>query len=305
MSPRKTTASRQQEADATLWRSGLMVASMSLLLLLAPIIYRLTTRLIEEDYDSKINTNLLAFSVTFIFGTTFMLISNSYIKHFSRQIIQEYQQQLQSFHHQREPTFLYKFFPLFAKNSQSSSTNNRANDKSSTSSADQNYLEQDSQSRRRIDPKYFKPKFIIHELITFWDTTCTVITWGSFYVIGGTIVATEKITQRIKSKRESSSTFFGENNNRNSSRGTGQSDSSFASAFGSASQSDNNAATEPQSNRQPFKRISSWTKRSINSIKKKYSRAVRSNAPQLTSGPANESSSSIFFFVPTTNMTAS
>lgn len=308
MSPRKATRPTS-EAESEAWRAGLLVASISLLLLLAPIVYRLTTRLIEEDHDSAVNTNVLAVIVTILFGTAFLLMSNCYIKHFGQHVMQNYQHQLRSFHQrdqQQRHAFLFKLFPMFANNSShSSSTNNHANDKASSSfysSSNQDGANQDSfNSRRKIDPKYFKPKFIIHELITFWDTTCTVITWGSFYVIGGTIVATEKISQRIKSRSPSqrggsSSSIFGGDTNRNSSRGTGQSDFSFSSAFvPSAQQTSEPSTSEPQSNRQPFKRISSWTKRSINSIKKKYSRAVRSNAPQLTSGSANESVGSFFF----------
>lgn len=143
---------------------------------------------------------------------------------------------------------------------------------------------QQQRPRRRLDSKYFKPKFIIHELISIWGTTYTVITWGSFYFIGGTIVATEKLAQKVKSKctREQRGLH-----NESSSRGTGWADS-FAS-FGSSDSDDDDQhnASASSINDNTLRRLSSWTKRSYSASKKKIMKLFTStNAPQLTGAAA-------------------
>lgn len=156
-----------------------------------------------------------------------------------------------------------------------------------SSSGNRSPKQQQQRSRRKLDPKYFKPKFIIHELISIWGTTYTVITWGSFYFIGGTIVATEKLAQKVKSKcsREQRGLY-----NESSSRGTGWADS-FASFGSSGSEDDeqHNSST-PSMNDNTLRRISSWTKRSYSASKKKLLKLFTStNAPQLT-GARSENS---------------
>lgn len=140
--------------------------------------------------------------------------------------------------------------------------------------------------RRKIDPKYFKPKFIYHELMTFWDTTYTVVTWGSFYVIGGTIVVTERLASKIKTKcsREHQQNPR-ESGGHNSNRSSGRRESTFTSASGT---SETNSSIKS-----PLRRVSSWTKRSFNSAKKKFTKFANSAAtPQLTAECPSTSSTS-------------
>lgn len=121
--------------------------------------------------------------------------------------------------------------------------------------------------RRKIDPKYFKPKFIIHELITFWDTTYSVITWGSFYVIGGTIVVTERLAQKIKTKcarEQQGSTYQSGHRERN--------DSSFSYSSSASGANDNSFG----STKTPLRRVASWTKKSFSSAKKRLAKFANS-----------------------------
>lgn len=133
------------------------------------------------------------------------------------------------------------------------------------------------QKQSKIDPKYFKPKFIMHELMTFWDTTCTVITWGSFYVIGGTIVATEKLAQKIKTKRTRDTNGLKDSAHSTS---TGRFDS-FTSSFSSPTSTTTRKTTQRRQTagcehqgraHHSLNKISSWTKRSYSSVKKKITR---------------------------------
>lgn len=317
MSPKKNNTKHTANDEADLWRVVLLFGPLVVLVLVTPLIYRATMKLIEQDHHEPINANLTAGVVTFILSALSMLILQSYGKHLAHHFVKSHHQHLTAFQHhkQRMPAFLIKVISLFdgSNGSDAQASSSKSNNSFAFSSASEQTKgsDDDTTSKRKIDPKYFKPKFILSELVTFWDTTCTVITWGSFYVIGGTIVATEKIAHRIKTKSSRSSNIwdssfiFTQNSTANQNgrnRGTGQSASSSSSAFGrSSTQSGNNNTATPdaqqQANqRQPFKRISSWTKRSVTTIKKKFSRVTRSRAPQLTSGPANESSSSLFFF---------
>lgn len=148
----------------------------------------------------------------------------------------------------------------YNKSINSSNNNNKANDTSFLSGG--------------IDSKYFKPKFILHELQTFWGTTCTVVTWGSFYVIGGTIVATERIARKIKNKY----TKDHEHDENISSRGTGGRSDSFASYSSSMNESTKSASSP----KHPLKRVSSWTKKSFSSIKKRFNKFVVTSVPQIT-----------------------
>jgi len=125
--------------------------------------------------------------------------------------------------------------------------------------------------RRRIESKYFRPSYIISELMTIWGTTYTVITWGSVWVIGGTIVATEQLAHKIKSKctRE-----------RGAQDPSRPNDNSFAphSSFTSSSSS-------ASSHSNSTKRLRSWAKRSYASVKKHFHRfAGHGRMPQLTTG---------------------
>lgn len=147
--------------------------------------------------------------------------------------------------------------------------------------------QQQQRSRKKLDSKYFKPKFIIHELISIWGTTYTVITWGSFYFIGGTIVATEKLAQKVKSKCSREQRGL---HNESSSRGTGWADS-FASFGSSASENVEQHNTSASSiNDNTLRRISSWTKRSYSASKKKLMKLFTSTgAPQLTGAGRSDS----------------
>lgn len=139
----------------------------------------------------------------------------------------------------------------------------------STSEADI-FREKEANSRRKIDPKYFKPKYIIHELMSMWGQTYTVITWGTVWLIGGTIVGVEKLAQKIKTKcnRESHEEI------NNTSRGSGR-NYSFASYSSYDSQTS-------RSGRSSLKRIRSWTKRSFASASKRFRFASSTGMPQLT-----------------------
>lgn len=139
-------------------------------------------------------------------------------------------------------------------------------------------------NRRRIDPKYFKPKFIINELMTIWGTTYTVITWGSVWVIGGTIVATERLAQKIKTKCTSPQQQHHQHHH--SSRGTGRFDS-FSSydsndtiSIGSSNSAGGRAANQTKSS---YRRMRSWARKSYANARKRLNRFMSSGVtPQLT-----------------------
>lgn len=143
--------------------------------------------------------------------------------------------------------------------------------------------QQKQKTRRKIGPKH-----IIQELISIWGTTYTVITWGSFYLIGGTIVASERLAQKVKSKynREQSGLH-----DESFSRGTGWSETftSFASSSSAARES---ASSASNNQRDTFRRISSWTKRSYTTSKKKLIKLFThtNTTPQIT-GASNTSGS--------------
>lgn len=125
--------------------------------------------------------------------------------------------------------------------------------------------------RPKIDPKYFKPKYIINELITIWGTTYTVITWGSVWVIGGTIVATERLAQKIKTKCTNP-----HNNGTNQSRGTGRNES-FSSY-----DSNESYVSESVNDKSSYRRVTSWARKSYANARKRLNRFMNSGVPQLT-----------------------
>lgn len=152
-----------------------------------------------------------------------------------------------------------------------------------------------SRSNIRIDPKYFKPKYIMHEVMSMWGLTYTVVTWGSVWVIGGTIVASEKLAHKIKTKysrepqqqrpnhqqqQQQQSTdgnrFWNERNN----------------SYTSLLSADSLTSLDESTNKSSFKRLRTWTRRSYASAKKRFNKFVHgSTVPQLT-GASNESATS-------------
>lgn len=130
-------------------------------------------------------------------------------------------------------------------------------------------------TRRRIDPKYFKPKYIINELITIWGTTYTVITWGSVWVIGGTIVATERLAQKIKTKCATPH----RDENHNSSRGTGHSERSTLYESDSDESFVSNGGANSKSS---YRRVKSWARKSYANARRRLNRFMNSGVPQLT-----------------------
>lgn len=153
---------------------------------------------------------------------------------------------------------------IFSVFSLTPTNNNETNNDGCPKDKQQNF-------RRKIDPKYFKPKFIMHELIAMWDTTYTVITWGSFHVIGGTLVATERLVRKIKTKctREGQS------------RDIHNTSSGRADSFASCDFSDDSFQSE--GSKTSFRRVRSWMKRSYSSAKKKFNTFVGTpGVPQLT-----------------------
>lgn len=134
----------------------------------------------------------------------------------------------------------------------------------------------------KIDSKYFNPRYIVHELMEMWGTTYTVITWSSFYIIGGTIGATERLAQKIKTKynnrqreHQSYETFM------NSSLSRNRSDST----------STNNTDSSRRQSKSSFRRMSSWTKKSFESTRNRLSRLISSGSePLLRIGELGDSS---------------
>lgn len=138
--------------------------------------------------------------------------------------------------------------------------------------------QQKNRTRRKIDPKH-----IIQELISIWGTTYTVITWGSFYLIGGTIVASERLAQKVKSKCSREQRGL---HNESSSRGTGWTEFTNFASSSSADVSRNSTTSDDDNQRNTFRRISSWSKRSYSTSKRKLTKLFTStNAPQLTESP--------------------
>lgn len=218
-----------------------IVCSLSLL----PITFHLTSSRSELS-----QTNLLAYFSTILVSIIILYIIHNLLK-----------QRCQSLDASHEKP-LRNLFHVFTTSS------------SSYANAEESFKEKEANGRRKIDPKYFRPKYIIHELMSMWGTTYTVITWGSVWIIGGTIVATEKLAHKIKTKcnRENSQEF---NNN----RGTGRNDS-FTSYSSYASSNDSNTQ---RTNRTSLKRMRAWTKKSFASANKKFRKYVSSGVPQLTS----------------------
>lgn len=299
MSPITASGRPEEFKPDELRRTSVLVVSITLLILFAPMIHRFTVNVIDDNYGHRVNSSPLALIITFLFGATILLISKKYLK--SLENHDEYKWKLQVSNCHQRTTFFARLFSGLATNSRSG--NNLTKDKASSSSyslnTSHNQDNSDSNSWYSIDSKYLKPKFIFNELFTFWETTCTVITWGSFYCIGGTIVATEKLTRKIKSRTRAPGQGYttmnnGSTDHRHSSRGTGQRDFSFLSGHDTASPDDISDITSQQKSR--YRRISSWTKKSINSIKKQCTRTTRSGAPQIMCSPSSDASSSESFF---------
>lgn len=253
----KTTTKEEEDADRKSILFGALIS-----LFFAPITFRVT-RFIEQD---SFKSDLFASILTLIFSGVLIFFINNYLKqrcHHSPSR-QHNKSQLKSTRS--------TLFGIFSSNSVFSNDSNNLKDNNGEKQQD----EHENSFRRKIDSKYFRPKFIIHELASFWGTTCTVITWGSFYVIGGTIVATEKLARKIRTKCNRDQ----QNNNlHNSSRGTGRCDS-FASYASS------NESTTETKNKDPLGRVSAWTKRSFTSIKKRFTKFVGTNMPQITASVA-------------------
>lgn len=134
----------------------------------------------------------------------------------------------------------------------------------------------EANSRPKIDPKFFKPKYLIHELMSIWSTTYTVITWGSAWMIGGTIVATERFASKIKTKctREQQQQKW-----HRSSASTGHSDASSTDS----SKSYTEANKTGLSNKNSLNRMIIRTRKYIMSAKKKLNKfRVSGSMPQLT-----------------------
>lgn len=137
-------------------------------------------------------------------------------------------------------------------------------------------------NKKKIDPKYFKPKYIYHELMSIWGTTYTVITWGSVWIIGGTLLATERLANKIKTKctREQQQDLLSAN------RGTGR-NGSFASYNSSFSSSD--SLTSEGSSKSSFRKISSWTKRSYSAARKRFNKFIGVGVLQITQSASEAS----------------
>lgn len=217
-----------------------IVCSLSLL----PITFHLTSSKSELS-----QTNLLAYFSTILVSIIILYVIHNILKHRCQSLDASHEKPLRNIFHVFSTSSYY-------------------------ANAEESFKEKEANSRRKIDPKYFKPKYIIHELMSMWGTTYTVITWGSVWIIGGTIVATEKLAQKIKTKcnRENSQDL---NNNRS----TGRNDS-FTSYSSYASSND---STTQRTNRSSLKRMRAWTKKSFASASKKFRKYVSSGVPQLTS----------------------
>lgn len=248
-------------------------------LLSAPVVFQVV-RVVEQEHS--IMSDLIASVLTTLLCVAFMVLINSYLEyscHLAKQdqLLKAYQQR----------SVLYKIISAFQGSNRSSPKSNESNQNSSFSflHSDRSFASEHEQHKRKIETKYFKPKFIINELMTFWGTTCTVITWGSFYVIGGTIVATERMAQKIKTKRTNSreNSFFSSSFSGQPNRGTGQSDSFLNMSFRSSSGEEAGGQEQTNNRYQNFKKISTWTKRSYASIKRKFSRVVTSSSPHFNS----------------------
>lgn len=114
--------------------------------------------------------------------------------------------------------------------------------------------------------KYLKPKYIYHELMSIWGTTYTVITWGSVCIIGGALVASQRLASKIKTK----CTREQQQDSLNGTRGTGRNSSS---AFHNTSFSPSESLTSKGSSKSlSLNRVGSWVKRSCTATKKKFNK---------------------------------
>lgn len=161
------------------------------------------------------------------------------------------------------------FFKVFSSIDLTSNTSGNLESKPPTSS---------NNRRGKIDPKYFKPRYIMHELMSMWGTTYTVITWGSVWVIGGTIVATEKLAQKIKTKcsREQQS-----DTNDYSSRSMRRGDSS--ESYSSSSIFDRTTDSDNAQNKSSLRKVRSWTRKSYASARRRFNKFFGSAVPQIMS----------------------
>lgn len=216
-------------------------------LALTPIIFQLTQSTAISNESRLLVSSILAMT---LFLPLLYLIQNFLIKQScptieTRSILRDYKP-------------LRNIFSVFYKDENNNSTV---------------LNEKPSPTKKRIDPKYFKPKYIYHELMSIWGTTYTVITWGSVWIIGGTFVATERLANKIKTKCTRERDLLGAN------RGTGR-NSSFASFNSSFSSS--HSVDSTGSGKNSFKKISSWTKRSFTAAKKKFNKFIGVGVLQLT-----------------------
>lgn len=212
-----------------------IVCSLSLL----PITFHLTKSRTELSH-----VDLLAYCSTILVSVIILYVIHN--------ILKRRYQSVDSSSHEKPPRNIFHVFTSYSE--------------------EDSFNEKEASSRRRIDPKYFKPKFIINELMSMWGTTYTVITWGSVWIIGGTIVATEKLAHKIKTKCNMEH-YTGSNN-----RGAGHSDS-FSSCSSNGLANDSRAS---RTNRSSLKRMRAWTKKSFASASKRFRKYVSSGVPQLT-----------------------
>lgn len=152
-----------------------------------------------------------------------------------------------------------------------------------------NLKEKIRSNHRKIDPKYFNPRFIYHELTGIWGTTYHVILWTSFYVVGGTIGASERLVQKIRTKYRDSSEQHSNNRSRHNNSSANRSDnedgesSSYLNFLNLSTTSESSTANKKSSKGSLKKSVSSWTKKSFESTRKKFSRIIGSdNGPILS-----------------------
>lgn len=241
----------------------LILATILSALFICPLTFRLA-HLSNEDVQSDLFAGIL----TVILSGSLICILHNILKRRSQTV-------KANFHEEKVPRM--KIFRVFSSSTLPASfltpkdKGSRANQDTQKSRAPESH-----KKKPKVDPKYFKPKFIIHELLSIWGTTYTVITWGSFWVIGGTIVATEKLATKIKTKYSRDVDTVGAN----------MSSTSFESDFNQSS--DSTGTPESSSGRDPFRSARTWTRKSFATARKRLFKCFRGvSLPQLTEVTGN------------------
>ena len=244
--------------------------------LLSPIVFHIVRKVKQED---SFKSDFIAILVTSLLCITFMALISIYLKYYQRHLLKQRPPQQRSI---LQKLFLDPYIGLLSKDDHHENSSFHSYSKSNSP----NKHDQSGTNNKRIDSKYFKPRVIYTELMTFWDTTCAVITWGSFYLIGGTIVATERMAQKIKRSSTRESSF--KNASISSNKGTGK-NYSFMNFNSSSSDVDVAESQETENCKHAYKKISTWSKRSFSSAKKKFSRLTNqlSVAPTTNNGHRN------------------